>query len=177
MTWYVSWAHTPPNGWLGVFIVSPTLLAVGQKTATFCQRAHQTVRCGHCSLSGAYHVNRPLDPTVPTLRPLGTVDGPVAHRTVRCDLMTVGLADVDGADCAADRCSGGRLAHRTVRCTLDNPVIYSRSALHCFSRAACLPRASLGTGHYLVHTRQSGAPRLVQLLCSNLSSFGMIPST
>jgi hypothetical protein len=54
-------------------------------------------------------------PTVATLRPLGTPDNPVVHRTVRCDLMTVGLADVVVADCAADRWAGVRMAHRTVR--------------------------------------------------------------
>jgi hypothetical protein len=109
-------------------------------------------------------------PTVATLRPLGTPDSPVAHRTVLFGLMTVGLADVVGADCAADRWLGAQLAHRTVRCTPYNPVIYSHSAPTGFPRAACSPRASLGTG-------QSGAPRLVQFLYSNLSSFGMIHST
>jgi hypothetical protein len=49
------------------------------------------------------------------LRPLGTLDSPVAHRIVRCDLMTVGLADVADANCAADRWSGVRLAHRIVQ--------------------------------------------------------------
>jgi hypothetical protein len=91
--------------------------------------------------------------------------------------MTVVLANMAGADCMADRWSGVRLAHRTVRCTPDSPVIYNRSAPNCFPRAVCSPRASLGTEHCPVHNKQSGAPRLVQLLYSNLSSFGMIPST
>jgi hypothetical protein len=47
MTWYVSWAPTPPNGRLGVFIASPTLLAVGHKGAAFCRRAHRTYTV-HC---------------------------------------------------------------------------------------------------------------------------------
>jgi hypothetical protein len=102
------------------------------------------------------------------IRPLVRLPG--ARRTVRCGLMTVGLANVADADCAADRWSGARLAHRTVRCTPDSLVIYSRSAPNCFPRAICSPRASLGTG-------QSRAPRLVQLLYSNLSSFETIPST
>jgi hypothetical protein len=54
--------HLQMVGW-GVFIASPKLLAVGQKTTTFCRRAHWTVRCApdiHCSLSGACHVSRPL---------------------------------------------------------------------------------------------------------------------
>jgi hypothetical protein len=36
--------HLQMAGW-GVFIASPTLLAVGQKAAAFCWRAHRTVRC------------------------------------------------------------------------------------------------------------------------------------
>jgi hypothetical protein len=105
-------------------------------------------------MSGACHISRPLDLTVATLRPLGTPDSLVAHRIVRCDLMTVGLADVAGADCAADHWSGVRLVHQTVQCTRDSPMIYSRSAPNCFLRAACSPRASLGTGHYPMHTGQ-----------------------
>jgi hypothetical protein len=31
-----------------------------------------------------------------------------AHRTVRCPLSTVGAGHVSPADCAADRCAGGR---------------------------------------------------------------------
>jgi hypothetical protein len=43
-----------------------------------------------------------------------------AHRTVRCPLPTVGVGHASPADCAADRCAGGRWltgqssAHRTV---------------------------------------------------------------
>jgi hypothetical protein len=63
------------------------------------------------------------------------------------------------------------------RCTPDSAVIYSRSVPNRFPRAACSLRASLGTEHCPVHTGQSDAPKLVQHLYSNLSSFGMIPST
>jgi hypothetical protein len=31
MPWYVAWAPTPPNGWLGVFIAFPSNIDVGQK--------------------------------------------------------------------------------------------------------------------------------------------------
>jgi hypothetical protein len=80
-------------------------------------------------------------PTVATLQPLGTPDSLVVHWTVRCDLMTVGLADVADADCAADPWSGVRLAHRTVRWFI------AAAPLNCFLRAACSPGASLGTRH------------------------------
>jgi hypothetical protein len=117
--------------WLvgGVFITSPTLLANGQKVGAFCRRAHRIVWCEHCSLSGTCHVSRPLDPTVATLQPLGTPDSSLAHQTLRCDMMTVGLADVADANDAADRWSCARLAHQIVWCTPDSLVINSRSAL------------------------------------------------
>jgi hypothetical protein len=41
----------------------------------------------------------------------------LAHWTVRCHLSTVGTGHASPADCAADRCAGGRWFHRTVRCT------------------------------------------------------------
>jgi hypothetical protein len=108
--------------------------------------------------------------TVATLQPLGTPDSPMG-------LDDRWLGWRFGADCTADRWSGVQLVHRTVRCTLDCLVIYSRNAANYFLRAVCSPRASLGTGHCLVHTGQSDAPRVVQLLYTNLSSFGMIRST
>jgi hypothetical protein len=67
-------------------------------------------------------------PTIATHRPLGTPDSPMAYRTVRCDLMTVGLANVADADYMADRWAGVPLAHWIVQCTLDSLGIYSRSA-------------------------------------------------
>jgi hypothetical protein len=41
----------------------------------------------------------------------------VAHRTVRCALVTVGEVHVSPANRATDRWLGAWLAHRTVRCT------------------------------------------------------------
>jgi hypothetical protein len=52
------------GGWV-IFIATTTFIAVGQKAAAFYRRAHRIVRCTrtrHCSLSGACHVTRPLDP-------------------------------------------------------------------------------------------------------------------
>jgi hypothetical protein len=100
-------------GW-GLFIASPTLLAVGQKATTFCWRTHRIVRATivHCPVP--CHISRPLDPTVGT----STL---VAHRTVRCNLSTVGEVHVSPADRATDRwlgrgwLTGQSSAHRTVR--------------------------------------------------------------
>jgi hypothetical protein len=93
-----------------------------------------------------------------------------AHRTVRCDQVTVGLGHASPADCAADRWPRAQLAHRTVWCTLDSPVIYSRSALGEFPRATSSSPSQPG------HRTLSGAPQLVhlwlllaRLLQSNLS--------
>jgi hypothetical protein len=144
LKWPVGVVFIGPNPISSRWIESSSFLSMGAP-----DRALFTVRClprhplvGVCS-------SRSLDPTV-TL-------------TVRCGLMTVGLADVADADCAAG--------------APDSPVIYSRNTPNCFQRAVCSPTASLGTRHCLLHTGQSGTPRMVQLLYSNLSSFGMIPST
>ena len=79
----------------------------------------------------------------------------MAHRTVRCGLVTVGWADIACVDCMADRWPDARLGHRTVRCTSDSPVNYRRGASTKTLRADCLPTDSLGTGHCQVHTGQS----------------------
>jgi hypothetical protein len=63
---------------------------------------------------------------------------PLAHRTVRCDQVTVGSGHVSPVDRAADRWSRVPLAHRTVRCTLDSLVDFSRGALGEFPRATSL---------------------------------------
>jgi hypothetical protein len=53
-----------------------------------------------------------------------------AHRTVRCDQVTVGSGHVSAVDRAADRWSRASLAHQIVRCTLDCPVNFSRGVEH-----------------------------------------------
>jgi hypothetical protein len=58
-----------------------------------------------------------------------------AHRTVRCDQVTVGSGHVSPVDHAADRWPWAPLAHRTVRCTPDSSVNFSRSTLGEFLRA------------------------------------------
>jgi hypothetical protein len=53
----------------------------------------------------------------------------VAHRIVRCDLVTIGGVHVSPADQGGLPLAWARLAHRTVRCTPDSLVNYSRSVL------------------------------------------------
>jgi hypothetical protein len=88
-------------------------------------------------------------------RPL-YVAGHLAHRTVRCSLVTVGWADVVAADCTADRC------HRRAAITLDSQWIIACEVLAKLESGYFGRLASLGTGHCLVR------PRLAQV-CSNLA--------
>jgi hypothetical protein len=50
-----------------------------------------------------------------------------AHRTVRCPQSTVGVGHASPADCAADRCSGGRWLTGQSGAPPDSPVNYSRT--------------------------------------------------
>jgi hypothetical protein len=50
-----------------------------------------------------------------------------AHRTVRCPQPTVGAGHASPADCAADRCAGGRWLTRQSGAPPDSPVNYSRT--------------------------------------------------
>jgi hypothetical protein len=50
-----------------------------------------------------------------------------AHRTVRCPLPTVGAGHASPADCAADRCAGGRWLTVQSSAPPDSPVNYSRT--------------------------------------------------
>jgi hypothetical protein len=55
----------------------------------------------HCSMSGADFLPFLAQPTVGS-------SGWLAHRTVRCPQPTVGWGHASRADCATDRCTGGR---------------------------------------------------------------------
>jgi hypothetical protein len=106
MSWYVAWAPTPWNGRLGVFIASPTIIAVGQKqqlsvdVRTGQSSAHRTCTV-HCRCPG--HVSRSLwsvvvdhwsnhYPDCPVLQPEGaSLRAPLcrlfgAHRKGYCSL-------------------------------------------------------------------------------------------
>jgi hypothetical protein len=96
----------------------------------FCRVAHRTVRCttGHpLFMSGADLLPFLAQPTVGSLGWLAhrTLSG--AHRTVRCPQPTVGVGHTSRADCAADRCSGGRWLTGQSGAPPDSPVNYSRT--------------------------------------------------
>ena len=74
----------------------------------------------HCRRSGA--------DSFPFLAQM-TVAAPwqLAHRTVRCPLLTVGAGHASPADCAAGRCAGDRWLTGQSDALPDSPVNYSRT--------------------------------------------------
>jgi hypothetical protein len=113
----------------------------------FCWVAHRTVRC-----TTGQHYSCPVRDLLPILaQPTVAPPGWLAHRTVRCPLPTVGAGHASLADCAADRCAGGRWLTGQSGAPPDNPVNYSRTPPN-FPRAACSPVFSLA------HRTLSGAP-------------------
>jgi hypothetical protein len=66
----------------------------------------------HTGQSGAppdNHCSYPVHDLLPILAQMTVAESwQLAHRTVRCTLPTVGAGHVSPADCAADRCAGGR---------------------------------------------------------------------
>jgi hypothetical protein len=73
----------------------------------------------HCSMSGTDLLPNLAQPTVAT-------PGWLAHRTVRCPQSTVGAGHVSPADCATDRCAGGRWLTGQSGAPPDSPENYSR---------------------------------------------------
>jgi hypothetical protein len=81
----------------------------------------------HCRRSGADLFPFLPQSTVATLGWLAhrTMSG--AHRIVRCPQPTVGAGHASPADCAADRCAGGRWLTGQSGAPPDSPVNYSRT--------------------------------------------------
>jgi hypothetical protein len=81
----------------------------------------------HCSMSGADLLPFLAQPTVGSSGWLAhrTLSG--AHQTVRCPQPTVGWGHASRADCATDRCSGGRWLTGQSSAPPDSPVNYSRT--------------------------------------------------
>ena len=83
----------------------------------------------HCSMSGVDLLPFLAQPTVGSSGWLAhrTLSG--AHRTVQCPQPTVGVGHVSRADCAVDRCSGGRWLTGQSGAPPDSPVNYRRTPL------------------------------------------------
>jgi hypothetical protein len=102
---------------------------------------------------------------------------PLAHRTVRCPLPTVGQATCRAqiprpTVGSADRWLTGQSgAHRTVRCTPDSPVNFSRTS-PMNSRERPLRASQPGAPDTVrCTTGQSGAPRLSRFLAARAKTF------
>ena len=81
----------------------------------------------HCSLSGADLLPFLAQPTVGSSGWLAHRTLSDAHRIVRCPQPTVGWGHASRADCAADRCAGGRWHTGQSGAPPDSPVNYSRT--------------------------------------------------
>jgi hypothetical protein len=94
---------------LGVSFIAPRQLgAVEDKlgrlilpSVVWCTRQSGAPLDSHCSYLVRDCLPNKAQSTVAT-------SGPMAHRTVRCPLPTVGAGHASSADCAADRCAGDR---------------------------------------------------------------------
>jgi hypothetical protein len=115
----------------------------------------------HCSMSGADLLPFLAQPTVGSSGWLAhrTLSG--AHRIVRCPQPTVGMGHASRADCAADRCFGGRWFTGHSDAPPDTPVNYSRTPPTNSREWPVRQSLAWRTGHCPVHHRTlSGAPRL-----------------
>jgi hypothetical protein len=112
----------------------------------FCRVAHRTVRCTTGQplfMSGARSPSYSCADDRCRFVVVGAPD------TVRCPLSTVGAGHASPADCAADRCAGGRWLTGQFGAPSDSPVIYS-----------CTPSNSSESG--LFTGAQPGAPDTVR---------------
>jgi hypothetical protein len=108
----------------------PNLPSVG-----WCTRQSGAPPDSHCSC-----LVRDLLPFL--AHPTVAASGPLAHRTVRCPLPTVGAGHASPADCAADRCAGDRWLTEQFGAPPDSPVNYSYVAFLLFSRTTSSPRTT-----------------------------------
>jgi hypothetical protein len=98
----------------------------------------------------------------------------LAHRTVRCTLPTVGVGHASPADCAADRCAGGRWLTGQSGAPPDSPVNYSHTP-------PIFPESGLFTGGWpsapdtvRCTTGQSGVPSRAGLWLYQAKSFALL---
>jgi hypothetical protein len=99
--------------------------------------AHRTVRCtiGQSGAPPDSHCSCPVSDLLPILAQTAVADSwqlahqtlSGAHRTVWCPLPTIGAGHASPADCAADRCAGGRWLTGQSSAPPDSPVNYSRT--------------------------------------------------
>ena len=128
----------------------------------------------HCSMSGADLLPNLAQPTVATPGWLAhrTLSG--AHRTVRCPQPTVGVGHASRADCATDRCAGGRWLTGQSGAPPDSPVNYSRTP-PMKSRERRVRKTQPGAPDTVrCTTGQSGVPRLSRLLAASSQAYPIV---
>jgi hypothetical protein len=97
-----------------------------------------------------------------------------AHRTVRCPLPTVGAGHVSPADCATDRCAGGRWLTGQSGAPPDSPVNYSRIPPNS-PESGLFTRVQPGTPDTVrCTTGQSGVPDRAELWLYSANSFAFL---
>jgi hypothetical protein len=97
-------------------------------------------RTGQSSAPPDSHCSCPVLDLLPILALATVADSwQLAHRTVRCPLPTVGAGHASPADCATDRCAGGRWLTGQSGAPPDSPVNYSHTPPNC-------PESGLFTG-------------------------------
>jgi hypothetical protein len=115
---------------------------------------HYTIHCPMRATSADCWGSEQLK--VEVVCPCGAPDSSVAHWTVRCDLTSQTVPDLLTLHTVVV------VDHWRSRPFLvgspDSPVIFSRGALRFPENGQFVGRASMGTGHWPVHTGQSGAP-------------------
>jgi hypothetical protein len=85
-------------------------------------------RIGQSGAPPDNHCSCPVRDLLPILAQTTVADSwQLAHRTVRCPLPTVGAGHASTANCATDRCAGGRWLTGQSCAPLDSPVNYSRT--------------------------------------------------
>jgi hypothetical protein len=98
--------------------------------------------------------------------------GPLAHRTVRCPLPTVGAGHASPAGCAVDRCAGDCWLTGQSGAPPDSPVNYSRTPLNFSRERPFHRRPAWRTKHCPMHHQTlSGAPT-DSPVCQTELSFG-----
>jgi hypothetical protein len=85
----------------------------------------------HCRRSGADLFPFLAQMTIPASSWLAHRTLSSAHRTVRCPLSTVGAGHASPADCAADRCAGGRWLTGQSSAPPDSPVCQTELDFSC----------------------------------------------
>jgi hypothetical protein len=132
-------------------------------------------RTGQSGAPPDSHCSCPVRDLLPILAQTIVADSwRLAHRTVRCPLPTVGAGHASPADCAADRCAGGRWLTGQSGAPPDSPVNYSRTPPNS-------PESDLFTGGWpgapdtvRCTTGQSGVPDRARLWLYSAKSFAIL---